>query len=277
MVLVNGKPADSINTSDRGLNYGDGLFETMVVVDGRVRFFDEHLTRLQEGCQRLAIPMPRTDAIAADLATLVAAQSEAAFVFKVLLTRGLSGRGYLPSKESTTTRVSSRHKLPPDLSELWQNGLVVHVCKARLAINPILAGLKHTNRLEQVLGSIERVDTQYNEGLMLSTENLVVEGTKSNIFWRTGGEFFTPSLENSGVAGVSRAKVIELLEDDKQKVNIGDYSLAEVHSADLVFMTNSTMLVAQVVRLQAGAELEDTIWKKHLLIEELRQSMANLK
>jgi len=269
MVLVNGKPESSISTSDRGLNYGDGLFETMVVIDGRVRFFQDHLARLKNGCKKLAIPMPALEAIEGDLDKLMPTDQNTNFIFKVLVTRGESGRGYMPDNEASTTRVCSRYDMPANLSALWDAGLAVHVCATRLANNPQLAGIKHTNRLEQVIASRERLNTKYQEGVMLSIDEYVVEGTKSNIFWQTDDEFFTPSLNQNGVAGVSRAKVIEILKKDHHTVNVGKYRLADVQSSDLVFMTNSTMLIAQV------AQLEQTVWPINPLLKELRQALAS--
>lgn len=268
MVLVNGETDNSISAFDRGLNYGDGLFETMVVVENRIRFFSDHLERLQKGCEKLALNMPAHNTIESDLNKLCAAQKESTFIFKILLTRGSSGRGYLPSKEVATTRVSSSHSFPAELSELQRDGLKVHLCDTRLSLNAALAGIKHTNRLEQVMASLERVDTKYDEGLVLSLDDYVVEGTKSNIFWQSGGEFYTPSIEHCGVAGVTRAKVIEILENANHTVNIGEYRLTDVASADLVFMTNSTMLIAQV------RQLGKSTWSAQPLIEKFRQTLA---
>lgn len=269
MVLVNGIPQKFVSASDRGLNYGDGLFESMVVIDDQIRFFNTHLERLKVGCEKLAIPIPTRTEIESDLSKLSAAESGSTFVFKVLITRGESGRGYLADIDSSTTRVSSRHPLSADFSKYWDHGLNMHICETRLAINPTLAGIKHANRLEQVLASMERIDTEFDEGLMLSMGDEVVEGTKSNIFWQKGGQYFTPDLKQSGVVGVGRTKVIEMLEQNNKVVNIGSYSVADVHAADLVFMTNSTMLIAQVRRL------EGTKWLENPLIKELRQTLVS--
>jgi len=271
MVLVNGQPAQSIDVSDRGLHYGDGVFETMVVIDQHIRFLDTHLERLKKGCERLVLSMPDRDLLENEFERVKNSQSDTPFIIKFLLTRGSGGRGYAIPADSSTTRVISTHSFPDKVMQFWESGLRLHVCKQPLAINPGLAGIKHLNRLEQVLSSAERSGRPYDEGLMLSTAENVIEGTMSNIFWVKDGTYFTPDLTDCGIEGVIRSKVIDLLESMNTEVKTGNYLLEDVLKADKVFMTNSTMLVAQVM------SLNDKQWLPDGELDQLRKRVAEIK
>lgn len=267
-VLVNGKPEEQISFSDRGLNYGDGLFETMVCIDGQVRFFDAHFQRLLLGCQRLSIVPPAQEVIAAEAKQLVQFSSLNPCVLKVLLSRGSGGRGYSFNPESLATRVVSIHPFPERVMGFWENGMALQVCEQHLVENPSLAGIKHLNRLEQVLASAERHNEPYDEGLMTLANGKVIEGTMSNLFWHTSGQFYTPDLTACGILGVARQKVIEALKRSGDIVEVGNFDLDHVLKADAVFMTNTTMLVAQV------RSLSGKNWPLKQEIAKLREMVA---
>lgn len=208
LFLVNGVRADSLPAADRGLHYGDGLFETIAVRDGRARHLDRHLARLADGCTRLGIAVPEQATLRGEVATLCAGGGDA--VLKLIVTRGPGGRGYRPSEVSTPTRVLARYPWPR-WSEAWaRDGVAVRWCDTRLARQSRLAGLKHLNRLEQVLARAEwGSDDEWQEGLMCDADGTVVEGTRSNLFVVRGGELATPSLTLCGVAGIIRGMLIE--------------------------------------------------------------------
>jgi 4-amino-4-deoxychorismate lyase len=207
VILVNGKPGSSIGVSDRGLQYGDGLFETLAVVHGQALCLDRHLARLASGCRSLEIAAPEEAALRGDLNTVI--KGVARGVVKIILTRGVSARGYRASTNSTPTRIVSSHPWPPFPRENRAEGIALHVCRTRLSINLRLAGLKHLNRLEQVLAVNEIDDPKVSEGLMLDSEGAVVEGTMSNLFYVEGGRLMTPDLSRCGVHGIIRAEVID--------------------------------------------------------------------
>jgi 4-amino-4-deoxychorismate lyase len=234
--LVNGVETSSVASDDRGLQYGDGLFETMAVIDGEVRHFARHLARVKSTCGRLRMPMPSTAAIERDCE--VALQGMASATIKLMLTRGPGPRGYRPPKDPSVTRIviSSAARSPSAAEEA---GLVVRVCDTRLGLNPALAGMKHLNRLEQVLACAEWDDPSIAEGLMLSMDGRLVCATASNVFLVRDGALVTPDIRDCGVAGVMREVVIEVARATGIEVVIGDLTLADLAGAQEVFLTNA--------------------------------------
>ncbi len=207
MILVNGKPGSSVGVSDRGLQYGDGLFETLAVVQGQPLCLDRHLARLASGSHSLEIPLPDENALRDDLATVT--KGVARGVVKIILTRGVSARGYRAAANPQPTRIVSSHPWPPFPHGNRVEGVALRVCRTRLSINLRLAGLKHLTRLEQVLAVNEIDDPKVSEGLMLDTDGAVVEGTMSNLFYVEGGRLMTPDLSRCGVHGIIRAEILD--------------------------------------------------------------------
>jgi 4-amino-4-deoxychorismate lyase len=203
--LVNGRIADVLSLHDRGLQYGDGLFETIACRAGVARWLDRHLYRLALGCERLAIPMPEVDVLRAEIGSLAAGQHAA--VIKLLLTRGESqGRGYRPTGGEQPMRVLSRHPWPPAPTPPFRALL----SPVRLGSQPLLAGLKHLNRLEQVLAQQAARQACVDEGLQCDSEGYVVSASAANLFVATGDGWLTPPIRDCGVAGVLRSLVFEL-------------------------------------------------------------------
>jgi len=205
-MLIDGRPGTNLPATDRGLNYGDGLFETMRVHMRRAGLLDRHLARLRAGCERLGLPHPGDDVLAEDIERLLAtAPGEG--VLRVVLTRGDGSRGYAPSAAATGRRIVSVHALPSPADRL-----AVGVCRSRLGSSPALAGLKHLGRLEQVLAAGEAAAAGWDEGLVLDENDHVVEGTRHNLFFLRQGRLLTPPIRGAGVAGVMRALVLETME-----------------------------------------------------------------
>lgn len=236
-ILFNGEPAEQIPILDRGLQYGDGLFETMSIRDGRVPLWPYHWRRLQNGCKRLAIPVPDKNLLEPEINALVSTEQQA--VLKLIVTRGKSERGYatpVPCRPSRILIVSDSPGYPAEYS---RDGIRVYPCQTRLGINPLLAGIKHLNRLEQVLARNEWRDQACQEGLLLDVNGHVIEATMSNIFWVKDGCLFTPDLSGSGVAGVMREIVMELADQKAISIKIGLWSVNELLDAEEIFITNS--------------------------------------
>jgi 4-amino-4-deoxychorismate lyase len=246
---VEGEPADTVCLADRGLQYGDGLFETLAVQDGRIRRLDMHLDRLKEGCARLHLPMPDETLLRRELGT--AAEGESRAVLKLMLTRGLGGRGYRPPESPSVTRMVFRH-VWPDYPEGWhREGVELRVCTTRLAVGSPLAGLKHLNRLEQVLARAEW-DEGAQEGLMLDAEDRVVEGTMTNLFASPAdGRLVTPDLSRSGVAGVTRRHILERARREGLIVEVRALSLDELLRSREIFVCNSIAGVWPVSRIES--------------------------
>lgn len=237
-ILVNGRPQAWIDPRDRGLQYGDGLFETIAVHDRRLALWDFHLCRLMQGCERLGIRAPDADTLAREVRSVGPEHGRA--VVKVIVTRGVGGRGYRPSLDPVpATRVVSAHPWPDYPADNAEHGVRVRLCRTRLGWNAALAGLKHLNRLEQVMARREWHDPDIAEGLMLDQAEHVVEGTMSNLFLVRDGRLITPTLERCGVAGVRRRAVLACAAALGLAVAEQAVALADLTAADELFLTNS--------------------------------------
>lgn len=248
---------------DRGLEFGDGLFETIQVSGGRLKLLDRHLQRLYMGCQRLSIAAP--DEALLRLELVEAARVPGTGVVKLVLTRGAGGTGYRPSGAASTHRYIVAQPPRERPAHYAHSGVAVPILNTRLAEQPQLAGLKHLNRLEQVLARLELGD-QAPEGLMLDTSGRVIAGTMSNLFLSIDGEIVTPSLERCGIAGVVRGALIDAWRSEGVRVSVRDVALAELAMAEEAFLTNALIGVWPIQqlgsrRLLPGARaLEAAAW-----------------
>ena len=248
MNLVNGKQQHSIAISDRGVQYGDGLFETIEINNGHPVFFNQHLKRLNAGCKRLKIPFP-DPALLIDEAQFILQKSSTA-ILKLIITRGSGGRGYLQPSKIEPTRIFSLHPFPDYPGTYKQKGINAIFCQHKLGHNPELAGLKHLNRLEQVLARSEWHDSTIQEGLMLDISEHVIEGTMSNLFLVKNDVLYTPMLNMCGVNGILRQIIVELAA--KQGINIIESTLKkkDILSADELFVTNSIIGIWPIKTLE---------------------------
>ncbi|ANG62668.1 aminodeoxychorismate lyase [Marinobacterium aestuarii] len=251
--LINGVAADSVAVTDRGLAYGDGLFETVQLRAGRPLLLDLHLERLRSGCERLAIKSPTLfDDLQSDLEHLARLCSMQDFgVLKILVTRGAGGRGYLPQVGMAPTRIVIVSVMPDYPHSPAQAGVRVRWCDMTLALSPRLAGIKHLNRLEQVLARSEWDDPDIREGLLCDTEGFVVEGTMSNLLWVRGKVLHAPLLDRCGVAGVVRKRVLQLAAAAGIEVLEGRFGKSELEQADEIMLCNSLIDIWPVVTLDA--------------------------
>ncbi|MGG2018534.1 aminodeoxychorismate lyase [Pseudomonas sp. S8] len=233
---VDGQPADALSLKDRGLAYGDGLFETIAVHGGQPILLDRHLTRLAEGCSRLAITAD-IDRVRTELRAYAAAMGEG--VLKLILTRGDGLRGYAPDPAAQGRRILQGNPPAAYPAVHGEQGVRLFPCVTRLSNQPLLAGLKHLNRLEQVLARAEWRDGEHAEGLMLDQAGRVIEGVFSNLFLVRDGVLITPDLKRCGVAGVMRAELLFQAESLAIPTQITDVSLEQLQWADEVFICNS--------------------------------------
>lgn len=238
--LVNGRPGDTVGVTNRGLQYGDGLFETVAVQNGQPLLWSRHIERLATGAARLGLDPIDPLLFAREVTELV--QGAPLAILKLMLVRETSGRGYRSSSQAAD-RILTLWPWPG--SRRHAGGIDVGWCSTRLSRQPRLAGLKHLNRLEQVLAQNE-LDSRYTEGLMCDTEEWVIEGTMSNVFLCSGGCLVTPSLDQAGVAGVMRARVIECARDLGIEAYVRNIKRDDVLAADEVFLTNSVWGVCPV-------------------------------
>ncbi|HEY5852090.1 MAG TPA: aminodeoxychorismate lyase, partial [Lysobacter sp.] len=254
--FVGDQPVPALPDHDRGLAYGDGLFETVRAHRGEMHWWPAHWQRLQRGAAKLRMALPDERQAFVE-ATRLLAGSDA--VLKLIVTRGSGGRGYSPVSAGVPDWVLSRHPLPPSP----RTGLSVRWCDTRLSLQPALAGIKHCNRLEQVLARAEWEDAAVHEGLMCSSEGDVVCATAANVFILSQGVWTTPRVDRCGVAGVCRAWAIEALDAVEARL-----AVTGVEAADAVFLCNGVRGILPVARLGART------WQPHPQVVALQHRLA---
>jgi 4-amino-4-deoxychorismate lyase len=232
--LINGEISSFVTSTNRGLNYGDGLFETMSVHNGQPHWWQAHMDRLSAGCERLGLIMPAQAILLREVQTVSAGSSDA--VVKIVLTRNSQGRGYAPKGDGSCDRIVSAYEFPSNNSELLAKGVRAGICCLRLAIQPELGGLKHLNRIEQVLASAETFEDGISEGILLDREDNVISAISANIFLVLENRLLTPRLDRSGVRGVVRSQILGAFKARCEQRRI---QLDLLHEADEVFITNS--------------------------------------
>ncbi len=247
-IWINGRPGTLLDCRDRGLQYGDGVFETMRVRGRRVRLLELHLERLYASCRALKIMLPAPHRLRRELERCAARRKEG--VMKLIITRGTGPRGYRPTGRERCTRIISLQALRGATPE--STPVRVRLCATRLGANPRLAGHKTLNRLESVLARAEWADARIWEGLMQDMDGNWVSGTMSNLFLRRGAVLLTPRLDRCGVAGVMRRWILQ---------NAGALGLRAVErrirwrdlqSCDEVFMSNAIVGIKSVRSIESG-------------------------
>lgn len=252
MILINGESKEHIEISDRGFQYGDGLFETIEVRDGLAVFLERHLERLNSGCQRLGIPFPGMDLLSLETSELSRRSTPSRAVLKIIITRGSGGRGYRQPDIIQPTRVLSLHPYPDYPDVYPEQGIVARFCTTRLGLNPALAGIKHLNRLEQVMARSEWNDASIQEGLMLDANDHVIEGTMTNLFYIKNSGLYTAPLTQSGVAGIIRRIIMMLAAEHGLSVIEHEFTKDELLSADELFVCNSIIGIWPIRQIEAA-------------------------
>lgn len=243
LTLIDGEPCAQLSVSDRGFSYGDGLFETILVVGTILPFKQLHWQRLQRGCERLGIVLDVNlleqyiDKLLQHLSKSDG-NSQQKSILKIIVTRGMGKRGYKPSTGAIPTIVLQLSKKPEPID--YNDGVALCLCKHRLGLNPSLAGIKHLNRLDNILASMEIDSEKYQEGLIFDLNDNLIEAVSRNVFIIKDEELITPILDNCGVAGVARDLILEKYRQQlslltKEKPITRD----ELFNADEVFLTNS--------------------------------------
>lgn len=258
-VLRNGRARLWLEPEDRGLAYGDGVFETLLVHQAQPVWWREHWDRLLRGARVLSLPVPDEAQVRRECESLLSDAPRA--VLKIILTRGNGGRGYGAPEDPTPTVIISSHAAPPSSRE----PITLRWCQTALAIQPALAGIKHCNRLEQVLARAEWNDPQIADGIMCDTEDRVISATSANIFAYIGGRWLTPGVERCGIAGTARAWVLA----NNRSAAEADLSSAEISRADALFLCNAVRGILPVRRLGLRE------WPDHPALAKLQQQLAD--
>jgi 4-amino-4-deoxychorismate lyase len=244
--IVDARAGGRVDPADRGLAYGDGLFETMACRGGRIRWLDHHLDRLLPGCGRLAIPAPDRSVLRRELEAHCPPGDA---VVKLIVTRGAGARGYRVPEPAEPAMILSINPWPLLPAADYTRGIAVRTCTLRLGENPQLAGLKHLCRLEQVLAQMEIDGTTAQEGLVRSSSGYVVGGIASNVFGVRGRGLVTPRISRCGVSGVMRRVVLEHAARAGIEAVEADLVPADLHTCDELFMTNAVVGLKPVSQL----------------------------
>lgn len=244
--LVNGEPAEGQVLRDRACQYGDGLFETIAVRSGRPCLWSRHLDRLLSGCDRLGIAAPHPELLFAEAGELIAGRESA--VLKIILSAGPSQRGYARDPDAQGTRYLSCIDWSGHPPWVHQETLLAQECRTRLGAQPLLAGIKHLNRLEQVLASRE-LQAGRQEGVLCNQRGRPVEGVASNILLRFDDHYLTPPLTDAGVAGTVRQLVIDCQELLSLPLKIQDTETDALYRAEGLFMMNALRGIQPVAKL----------------------------
>lgn len=247
--LVDGALSEVVPAADRGLAYGDGVFETVAVRGGAPALWQGHMDRLARGCERLGLPAPSQALLLREVRTVAAGQPRC--IVKIILTRGGGGRGYAPPESVTPLRVVSAHPWPAHIEEDRRNGVEAMICATRLALQPALRGIKHLNRLEQVLAAAELAQHPGRHGIMLNTEGYVIAGVSANLFAVADGQLLTPRMDRCGVHGVLRGL---LLRDHAARCERRRISLDLLGEASEVFFCSA---IRGIVPVRA---IDDRVW-----------------
>ena len=242
--LVDGEITTFVAASNRGLNYADGLFETLAVHNGLPHRWQAHMDRLGAGCERLGIAMPPQAILLREVKTVCAGTADA--VVKIVLSRGGHARGYRPSQDAGCVRIVSAHEFPRDVDENASQGVKARICDLRLALQPALGGIKHLNRLEQVLASSESFPDGVSEGILLDREDHVISAIAANIFMVMDDRLLTPRLDRCGVRGIIRGQLLAAFSTRCEQRRI---HLDLLQEADEVFICNSVRGIVPVTEI----------------------------
>ncbi|OYY50433.1 MAG: aminodeoxychorismate lyase [Methylophilaceae bacterium 17-44-8] len=261
--LINGGVDDAISPLDRGLSYGDGVFRTFKVVDCLPVNWPIQYQKLVSDCGAIGIVCPSAELLMAEIQMLFDLDETA--VAKIIITRGLGERGYAPPAVTAPTRILIKSQMPVYPASHFQDGVALYTCRTPVAHQPMLAGIKHLNRLENVLARAECRDPSFIDGVMMDIDGHVIECTSANLFVRIGSHLYTPDLSKAGVAGVTRQRILDIAHYLHLSSEIKVLELQEVLSGDEVVICNSLYGVWQVRRIA------EQVWPIGKLASELRE------
>lgn len=261
--LINGGTDDVVSALDRGLSYGDGVFRTFKVVDCVPVNWPIQYQKLVADCGAIGIVCPSAELLMTDFQALFAIDETA--VAKVIITRGIGERGYAPPAVTAPTRIVLKSPMPVYAETNFSEGVSLYLCKTPVAHQPMLAGIKHLNRLENVLARAESLDPAYVDGLMLDVDGHVIECTSANFFIRIGKRLITPDVTQAGVAGVTRQRILDMAHYLQLTPEIRHIRLSDVLLADEAMICNSLYGAWQVRRIG------DTHWPAGSLAHDFRE------
>ncbi|WP_416308422.1 aminodeoxychorismate lyase [Neptunicella sp. SCSIO 80796] len=256
-MIVNGTASSLVPLDDRAVQYGDGCFTTMAVSNGLVEFWLQHLQRLQQSCSALQIEFNQWQELQQQVECI--GQQHPDSVIKIIISRGSGGRGYAASLQQLPRYIITRHSKPAHYTDWQQRGIRLGLSPVTLACQPKLAGIKHLNRLEQVLIKQNTTDNQFDDQLVCDNDGMMVETGAANLFWKQQGIWFTPELTQSGVTGVMRNRVIDKMHEQGiavQEIRARHQLLSQ---ASEVFICNSLMKIVPVTHFNQHTFVIDDV------------------
>lgn len=269
---VDGIAASQIAVQDRAFAYGDGLFATMRVDDsGQVQFLDSHINKLVQGAKRLGFDWQLSQASQVRLTQV--AQNNPNHCIKLQVSRGQGGRGYASPDSPTPIEVLSVNPIPAHYQAWQQQGIALHHCDIALGRQPRLAGIKHCNRLEQVLIKSEPLMTDFDDVWVADEQGFVIEASMANLFVLIDGHWHTPSLSHSGVAGMMRRQVLQSLLELGHNIHVAPVSIKHFKEAQAVLMTNSLLGVVTVNRVDNQQFSGQALQACLILAQQLRDKL----
>ena len=264
--LFNGQPESNLFIADRGLAYGDGVFETIALEAKQPQLWQAHWQRLVNGLNTLGIEVDTAELqqhLKLDIQQALLTWTPPRGVLKIIITRGIGGRGYMPPAKPQLNRMVQILPWPEGREHLSEQGVHVHICNHVWGNNPQLAGIKHLNRLDQVLARQEWSGTDKHEGLMLNQAGYVQSGVMSNIFVEHNGCLYTPSQDGAGIAGIMAEQVMAIAHQLGVKVHQQHISMDFLRASAGVFFTNSLNGIWPVIDI-AGQAFEVTDMTRQL-------------
>ena len=265
--LVNGNFNQAISPFDRGFAYGDGVFRTMRIKKGIPDSWPQHYQKLVADCAVIGIVCPSADLLMSDLQQLFTPDETA--VAKIIITRGEGERGYAPPAITTPMRIVVKSAVRQYAESNYTKGVRLHLCETRLAAQPKLAGIKHLNRLENVIARMEWRDETIFDGLLLDNQDNVIECTMSNIFARFDNHLITPDLSQCGVSGITRQHIMGLGKALKLSIEVAVLPFNQLLQADEVIICNSLYGAFQV------HQIADKTWLPQTLATNIRSLLKH--
>ena len=240
IAIINGKEQSNVSIFNRNFQYGDGLFETCVVKNNQILFWEKHLSRLDIGCRKLKIKNIEEEIWLKDIKKALSLTSKKNCVLKLILSRGNSQRGYSYSDDILPVRVVVVSEVK---NVQAKESFSLEYASSGYHSNPNLAGIKHCNRIEQILA---RSSLKRDEAIMLDENQNIISVTQGNIYFIFGQSLVTPKLDRCGVIGSRRSLILELAESIELNVEEGNVSMNDAKKADEAFISNSIMGIQSV-------------------------------
>jgi 4-amino-4-deoxychorismate lyase len=270
-MIVNGQKQQDIQIADRGFQYGDGCFTTMAFRNNRLEFFDAHINRLKLACNTLYIDFDKWSELESCIVNSLKAASDC--VVKVMISRGVGGRGYSPKGAENPSFIITHLTIPAHYI-FWQTkGIKLTISPIRLACQPLLAGIKHLNRLEQVLVKQALAQTGYDDAVVCDTQQKIIETSVGNLFWYKDNVWYTADLSESGVEGVMRNQILAVMQQQGLECRVVKQDVSALFGAQQLFICNSLMVLVPVLNLFNPVNQQN----KDYLVDQAKQIQDSVR